>query len=117
MAGINYNLIEVAELALKLSPIDFGIPEFGGVRTKEEQLKLFNDKKSQLDGDIKRSKHQGGNALDVFAYVDGKASWDEGHLTTVAAAMLEAANMLNVKLSWGGHWVNFCDMPHFEVRL
>jgi peptidoglycan L-alanyl-D-glutamate endopeptidase CwlK len=116
MIGVNYQIIEVAKLALSISPIDFGIPKHGGLRTAEEQQKLFNDKASQLDGTIKKSYHQSGMALDVFAYVDGKASWDEFHLTMVAAAMLEAANRLSVNMRWGGHWSNFKDMPHFEVR-
>lgn len=114
--GVNYQLIEVAELALVLSPIDFGIPRHGGLRTAEEQQKLFNDGASQLDGVNKKSYHQSGMALDVFAYVDGKASWDESHLTTIAAAMLEAANRLSVRLRWGGHWKSFIDMVHFEIR-
>jgi peptidoglycan L-alanyl-D-glutamate endopeptidase CwlK len=116
MSGVNYQIIEVAKLALAISSIDFGIPRHGGLRTAEEQQQLFNDKSSQLDGTIKKSYHQSGMALDVFAYVDGKASWDECHLTIIAAAMLEAANRLSVNMRWGGHWTNFRDMPHFEVR-
>jgi peptidoglycan L-alanyl-D-glutamate endopeptidase CwlK len=116
MAGVNWQIIEVAKLALSISSIDFGIPRHGGLRTAEEQQQLFNDKASQLDGTIKKSYHQSGMALDVFAYVDGKASWDECHLTIIAAAMLEAANRLSVNMRWGGHWSNFKDMPHFEVR-
>ena len=116
MSGVNYQIIEVAKLALAISPIDFGIPRHGGLRTAEEQQQLFNDKASQLDGIVKKSYHQSGMALDVFAYVDGKASWDECHLTIIAAAMLEAANRLSVNMRWGGHWANFRDMPHFEVR-
>jgi peptidoglycan L-alanyl-D-glutamate endopeptidase CwlK len=116
MSGVNWQIIEVAKLALSISSIDFGIPRHGGLRTSEEQQQLFNDKASQLDGTIKKSYHQSGMALDVFAYVDGKASWDECHLTIIAAAMLEAANRLSVNMRWGGHWSNFKDMPHFEVR-
>ncbi len=116
MSGVNYQIIEVAKLALAISSIDFGIPRHGGLRTSEEQQQLFNDKASQLDGTIKKSYHQSGMALDVFADVDGKASWDECHLTIIADAMLEAANRLSVNMRWGGHWTNFRDMPHFEVR-
>jgi peptidoglycan L-alanyl-D-glutamate endopeptidase CwlK len=116
MNGVNWQIIEVAKLALSISPIDFGIPRHGGLRTAEEQQQLFKAKASQLDGTNKKSYHQSGMALDVFAYVDGKASWDEAHLTTIAAAMLEAANRLSVNMRWGGHWSNFKDMPHFEVR-
>lgn len=50
MDGVNARLVDVAELALELSPIDFGIPELGGLRNADEQLLLFFNGKSQLDG-------------------------------------------------------------------
>lgn len=104
------------ERALTISRIDFGIPQFGGLRTAEEQKALFDQKLSTLDGTNKKSYHQSGKAVDVFAFVDGKASWDELHLTHVATAILASASQLNVPLHWGGHWRSFIDMPHFEIR-
>ena len=115
LSGVNPLLIQVVTLALKLTNVDFGIPSSGGLRTPEQQRKLFDIKASQLDGTIKISNHQSGNAFDVFAYVDGKASWDIGHLNEVATAVLSAASQLGVKLAWGGHWKRFVDRPHFEV--
>ena len=115
MIGVNPDLVKVAHRALGLSPIDFGIPALGGLRTADEQYKLYQEKASQLDGFQKKSYHQTGNALDVYAYVHGRASWDELHLTTIAAAMLQAASELGVKLEWGGHWRSFKDMPHFQI--
>ena len=115
LSGVNPLLIQVVMLALKLTSVDFGIPSSGGLRTPEQQRKLFDLKASQLDGTIKISNHQSGNAFDVFAYVDGKASWDVGHLNEVATAVLAAASQLGVKLAWGGHWKRFVDRPHFEV--
>ena len=108
-------LVEIAMLAIKISKVDFGIPEFGGKRTHIEQRELFDRGASKCDGTRLKSKHQSGLALDVYAYVDGKASWDTGHLTSVAVAMLQAANRLGYKLSWGGLWTRFVDMPHFEL--
>ena len=113
--GVNLKLVEISDLALKISPIDFGIPDHGGRRTKREQNQLFQDKLSKCDGYEKKSKHQDGKALDVYAYVDGKASWEEEHLSMVAAAMLQAASQLGYKLEWGGLWTNFVDMPHFQL--
>lgn len=114
--GVNSALYKVIERALTISKIDFGIPRDGGLRTAERQNELFKDKKSMLDGFAKKSNHQTGNAFDVFAYVDGKASWDEYHLHQVATAVLAAASQLGVPLVWGGHWNNFVDMPHFELK-
>lgn len=116
MAGVDARLIQVMEEAIKLSPIDFGIPEHGGLRTAEEQHSLYLNKASEKDGYVKKSYHQSGKALDVFAYVNGKNSWDEGHLTTIATAVLQAANSLGYKVEWGGLWKDFVDMPHFQIR-
>ena len=115
MTGVDARLVEVAHLALELSTVDFGIPPFGGLRTSAEQAELFADKKSKADGFAKKSKHQTGKALDVFAVVDGKASWEERDLAIVAAAMLQAACQLGIKIQWGGLWKGFKDMPHFQI--
>lgn len=115
MNGVDKNLRNVAYRALRISKVDFGIPALGGRRTAEEQKQLFDDGKSQLDGTDKKSYHQTGKALDVYAFVDGKASWKPEHLAMVAAAMLQAASEMGVKLEWGGLWKNFVDMPHFQI--
>ena len=101
---------------MKISVIDFGIPGDGGLRTAERQKQLFDKKVSKCDGTINKSYHQTGKAFDVYAYVDGKASWDRYHLTQVAAAILQAAAMLGYQLRWGGLFKSFVDMPHFEIR-
>ena len=115
--GINKKLIEISDLALSISVIDFGIPDHGGRRSNREQHQLFKDGLSKCDGYDKKSNHQEGYAIDVYAYVDGKASWEEEHLAMVAAAMLQAASQLGYKLEWGGLWKNFKDMPHFQLEL
>ena len=112
--GVHPELIDVVKMAIQITKVDFGIPSTGGYRTAETQHKLFLDGKSKADGYDNKSYHQTGNAVDVFAYVDGKASWEAEHLSMVACAMLEAANRLGVDLRWGGHFKSFVDMPHFE---
>lgn len=109
-------LVEIALEAIKISKVDFGIPKFGGKRTTKDQQKLHLRGATNCDGVIKKSKHQSGLALDVYAYVDGKASWRDEHLTLVAAAMLQSASMLGYKLSWGGLWTSFKDLPHFQLE-
>jgi peptidoglycan L-alanyl-D-glutamate endopeptidase CwlK len=100
----------------RLTNIDFGIPATGGLRTEEVQAKLFEDGFSKADGVSNKSYHQSGKALDVYAYVDGKASWDKLHLALIAAAMLQASAQLGYELKWGGLWKSWQDMPHFELR-
>ena len=121
MIGVDMRLIEIAEYALSISLIDFGIPNSGGVRLVIEQQRLFALGVSKADGVNRRSRHQDGLALDVFAYVDGQASWKKAELAMVAAAMLQAASNLGHSLYWGGLWKSeddSCygwDMGHFEL--
>jgi len=104
--GIDPRLIEIDNLAIQLTLIDYGHPEYAGLRTAEEQYSLYSEipSKSKCDGKVRLSKHQFGKALDFYAYVDGKASWNEAHLTIVACAYLQAASMLGYKVHWGGMW-------------
>ena len=104
MMDVNPDLINITNLAIKLTVIDFGIPADGGVRTAERQKELFDKGVSNADGVINLSNHQSGDALDFYAYVDGKASWQSHHLAMVAAAHLQAASMLGIKINWGGFW-------------
>lgn len=125
-AGVDSRLIEINDLALTISPIDFGIPADGGVRTAERQFELFQAKLSKCDGYDKISYHQTGKALDFYAYVFGRASWQEEYLCVVAAAHLQAASILGYRIEWGGFWqsrnpkiINGIpygwDMPHIQL--
>lgn len=115
-AGVDPRLIEICDLALTISLIDFGIPAYGGKREALEQHKLYLEGKSKCDGYELISNHQLGKALDFYAYVDGAASWDHYHLTQVAAAFLQAASILGYRIKWGGHFKpDGWDKPHIEL--
>lgn len=112
--GVRRELIEIDNLAIQLTIIDFGHPEYAGLRAASIQHGLFMDGKSKADGYEKLSKHQSGNALDFYAFVDGKASWEPEHLAIVACAYLQAAMILGYRIEWGGLWTGFSDMPHIQ---
>ena len=116
LAGVDGRLIAIADLAIELTNIDFGVPSTGGLRTESDQAKLFADGVSKADGVNNKSYHQSGKAMDVYAYVDGKASWDKLHLAVIASAMLQASSQLGYKLKWGGLWKSWQDYPHFEIK-
>ena len=116
LSGVDPRLINIVNLALTISKIDFGIPADGGLRTEDQQHALFLKGASKCDGIKSRSNHQDGLAVDFYAYVDGKASWDHLHLTHVAAALLQAASQLGYKIRWGGFFgANGWDKPHIEI--
>jgi len=104
-AGIDPRLIEIDDLAIQLTTVDFGHPRDAGVRDSDRQYEIFVSGNSMCDGTKRVSKHQSGKALDFYAFVDGSASWKHSHLAMVAVAYLQAASMLGYKLSWGGLWV------------
>lgn len=113
--GVDPRLIDISDLAITFSKVDFGIPNDGGVRTEEQQKSLFDRKLSMADGVKNKSKHQSGEALDFYAYIDRRASWEPGDLAQIAAAFLQASIKLGYDLQWGGLWVNFVDSPHVEL--
>jgi len=120
IAGVDPRLIMIVDHAIQISNIDFGIPSSGGLRTTEDQAALFTAGVSKADGRTHKSYHQTGKAVDVYAYVDGKASWDTAHLALVAVAMLQAASFYKIPLESGVLWnkkgaLYGWDCPHFQL--
>lgn len=122
LEGVKPILIEIVEEAIKESPYDFGIPSFGGRRTSEEQHYLFNKGVSKCDGYEKLSNHQPkegeelGEAFDIYAYVDGKATWKHEYYKPIAEHIMTVAKeKFGVELEWGGNWKSFVDLPHFQL--
>jgi len=116
LQGIEPILIDIVNEAIKESPYDFGIPSFGGLRTEEEQHYLFNKKVSKCDGYNKKSYHQTGKAFDIYAYVNGKATWDKKYYEPIARHIQKVAQFkFGIVLTWGGDWKSFVDMPHFQI--
>lgn len=119
--GVDQRLIDISDFALRISLVDFGHGQDSGKRTAKRQSELFDDEKSACDGYDKISNHQTGEALDFYAFVDGKASWKHEHLAMVAAAFLQAASILGYPVKWGGLWrskkskIYGWDMPHIEL--
>ena len=126
MDGIHPDLILIVEESIKITPIDFGIPRDGGIRTAGRQLELHLEGKSKCDGVISKSNHQSGNAVDFYAYINGKASWEKHHLSMVYAVMHVVAQRLleegaiSKGIRWGGSFgsknFNGYDMPHIELH-
>ena len=108
-------------MLITISPIDIGIPSTGGWRTPEEQHDLFVRGLSKCDGYTKLSKHQSGRAVDIFAYLHGKASWDKEHLAIIAGVVLSVANQKGIPIRWGGTFgsddFKGWDYPHFEFNI
>lgn len=117
LSKVDERLQSVFLEAIEECPIDFGIPNSGGLRTAKEQNDLhYAGSSPNCDGYIKKSYHQTGNALDVYAYVNGKASWRVSDLTVISETVKKVAKRLGVDITWGGDWLSFVDMPHYQVK-
>lgn len=136
--GVHSILIVIATEGVKDSPFDFGIPTDGGLRTDERQKELYalgrtteqlikkgingiegkpNERKVTwtLNSLHKKKKDGVGHAFDIYAYVDGKASWDLKYLEPIARHLQKVAKeKYNVDLQWGYDlWKK--DGAHFQI--
>lgn len=120
---------------------DFSV--LSGIRTDEEQIKLFKDGKSKLDGVNQKSKHQGrlddyGNlvsyAVDIMPYKKGTNAFEDnekerarfymmmGRVKQCADTLLKEGKIKH-KIRLGCDWdgddtfndQTFDDLPHAEL--
>lgn len=120
----------IMKTAISISDVDFGISE--GYRDLVLQNKYFKEGKSQIDGYIKKGKHNffPSLAVDIYLWINSKAQWDEEALSYVAGLIYGISGMLlkqgkiSHRIRWGGNWdmdgeilkdQSFDDRPHFEL--
>ena len=96
--GVNPKLVEVVSRAIQVTTVDFGVTE--GLRTIETQEAYVKAGKSQT----MNSKHIGGDAVDLVAYIDGRVSWELNLYDNIAEAMRQAALEVELPLRWGAAW-------------
>lgn len=124
--------------ALMCSPVDFGVPYMGGLRSAKEQNSIYKEHNSECDGFKKLSFHQltfddgKGQALDLVPYIAGIGFSYEayGRFGIIGMLMLEAWEELQEQglipkdlfLHWGGLWSHKdpkklgWDLAHYEIR-
>lgn len=100
-----------------------------GHRTKEEQFELYRQGRelvggvwvktgktvTNLDGKMKLSQHNylPSRAVDVAPY---PIDWNDiKRFEDMAKVILDSANKLGIKITWGGKW-KMKDYPHFEIE-
>lgn len=92
-----------------------------GHRDKEAQDELFRQGKSQVQWPDGKHNRSPSLAVDAAAY---PIDWnDRERATLFAGVVLGVADVLGIKLRWGGDWDrdwqvkdnNFDDMWHFEI--
>jgi peptidoglycan L-alanyl-D-glutamate endopeptidase CwlK len=106
---VHPKLQKVAMRAIELAEIDMMITD--GKRTLAEQRAFVAKGVSKT----MKSKHLLGRALDFVPIVAGKVTWNPAPFKQLAPAWKQAAKEVGVKITWGGDWRRFVDMPHIEL--
>lgn len=125
LSTVSQELQAVAHDAMKLANSrklhcpDFGISS--GRRTASEQNALYQRGRTtpgniitHNDGYIKISDHQDGDAVDFFAYIDGRANYEPGNLALIATCFAESASRRQdlMVFEWGGNFTTIADGAH-----
>jgi len=84
-----------------------------GHRTEEEQNKAYKDGFSQLKYPQSKHNKKPSLAVDVIPYPSRYSNTKEFYF--MAGIVYILAEMMDIKLKWGGRW-NFFDPPHFELE-
>ena len=106
---VHPDLVALVKEAIKITEVDFAVIE--GLRTIERQKQLI----AQGASKTMRSRHLTGHAVDLAAYVAGGITWKPQFYKPIAKAMKLASNDLNIPVEWGGNWLTFKDLVHFQL--
>lgn len=111
LTGVKPQLQALFNEAITNSPYDFVVT--CGLRTIEEQRVLVATGKSTT----MKSKHLTGNAVDFACFDEnGKITWEAKYYKAVAAHIKKLALKSGLKITWGGDWKSFVDMPHIQLE-
>jgi peptidoglycan L-alanyl-D-glutamate endopeptidase CwlK len=98
LEGVDERLQAIVKAAIHSTKVDFGC--ICGLRTIEEQRELVAKGASQT----MKSKHIDGKAVDLFAYIGSRGSWELNLYDDIADAMAQAARDVGVGICWGAAW-------------
>ena len=98
LEGVDERLIAVVRYAISVTKTDFAV--ICGLRTIEEQRELVAKGASKT----MNSRHIGGFAVDLMAYIGDRGSWELNIYDEIADAVKEGAQAVGVPICWGAAW-------------
>lgn len=98
LEGVDERLIAVVRYAISVTKTDFAV--ICGLRTIEEQRELVAKGASKT----MNSRHIGGFAVDLMAYIGDRGSWELNIYDEIADAVKEGAQAVGVPIRWGAAW-------------
>ena len=107
---VHPDLQKVVHAAIKVTAVEFIVTE--GLRTLQRQEELLKARATTT----MNSRHLTGHAVDVAAIVNSHADWHPQLYHHIADAFLAESAKLQIPLIWGGNWLTFKDLCHFELN-
>lgn len=117
LQGVHPDLVLCVKAALQASEVDFTVVE--GMRTLEKQREYFSKGASRTMRSYHLRQPDGfAHAVDLYPYFDGKVqvTAPDRYWRMIAVAMKKVAADIGVRITWGGDWKSFCDMPHYQYE-
>jgi peptidoglycan L-alanyl-D-glutamate endopeptidase CwlK len=103
LEGVHPDMVATVKRAIELTKVDFGVTF--GVRTLEEQKKLYAAGRSQTMNSKHLTQDSGfSHAVDLVAYDGPNVVWELNVYDDIADAMAEAANEVGCDIKWGAAW-------------
>lgn len=104
LEGVHPDMVAVVETAITLTKVDFGVTY--GVRTLEEQKRLYESGRSQTMNSKHLLQDDTGysHAVDVVAYDGSDVVWEINVYDDICDAFKKAAEMHGVSIKWGAAW-------------
>ena len=103
LEGVHPDMVATVKRAIELTTVDFGVTY--GVRTLEEQKKLYASGRSQTMNSKHLIQDTGySHAVDLVAYDGSNVVWELNVYDNIADAMAEAANEIGCSIKWGAAW-------------
>ena len=104
LEGVHPDMVAVVETAITLTKVDFGVTY--GVRTMEEQKRLYESGRSQTMNSKHLLQDDTGysHAVDVVAYDGSDVVWEINVYDDICDAFKKAAEMHGVSIKWGAAW-------------
>ena len=103
LEGVHPDMVATVKRAIELTSVDFGVTY--GVRTLEEQKKLYESGRSQTMNSRHLIQGDGySHAVDLVAYDGPDVIWEINVYDNIADAMAAAAMEVGCAIKWGAAW-------------
>jgi len=115
---VDPDMVRVLDRAIK----KYNFSVIWGYRNEEQQNEMYANGATRNPWPTSNHNHNPARAVDIVPYPNGYAA-SHREFCELATYVYEAANELEVRVEWGGHWINYTgqgfndrDWAHWELK-